>query len=150
MLDEVKFGAKKKPSDEKPSSFLSAFYDPLASLNLFSQHLVLCDIYNKGESKLIAANISNGVKGFQLKVYSSTSLALSPSLLALPSAATGFTITTTGVTALAVSAANCIYIYKNMRPFYKYTLPDLDMNEVEREGNLLIFISKYLVLRISF
>ena len=68
MLDEVKFGAKKSAREEKQKSFLSAFHDPLASLNLFSQHLVLCDINNNGEAKLIAANIANGVKGFQVRV----------------------------------------------------------------------------------
>ena len=135
MQDEVTFGAAKKGGKEGTvESFLSAFHDPLAALNLFSQHLVLCDIYNKGEAKLIAANVANGVAGFQLKVYSGTSMAASLSLLALPSAATGFVISTNGVRALAVSAHNCIYIYKNMRPFYKYTLPDLPLNDVEKEG----------------
>ena len=68
MQDTVKFGTVESDFSGKPSSFLSAYYDPLASLNLFSQHLVLCDIHNTGEAKLIAANISNGLKGFQLKV----------------------------------------------------------------------------------
>lgn len=70
MNDEVKFGTQKsQKSPEK--SFLSAFYDPLAALNVFSQHLCLSDISNNGESKLIAANVANGRNGFQLKVNKS-------------------------------------------------------------------------------
>jgi Bardet-Biedl syndrome 1 protein len=69
-------------------------------------------------------------------VYSNTALALSPSLLGLPSAAVGFTINTQGVTALGVAALNSIFIYKNMRPFYKYTLPDLEVEEVEKDGKI--------------
>ena len=37
------------------------------------------------------------------------------------------------IPAVAVASGSHIYIYKNMRPYFKFTLPTLDINPTEQE-----------------
>ena len=38
------------------------------------------------------------------------------------------------MTAVGVAAGAAIFIYKNMRAFFKYTLPELELNQIEKEA----------------
>jgi len=133
MLDEVKFGSKTQTKEKNVSFLLSAHHDPLAAVVCLSQHVVLADVNNDGESKLVIGHINDGQSGFKLKLFSKTSLVQSPSLLALPSAVVDFKISN-GITAIAVASMNNIFIYKSMKPYFKYTLPTMDLNQVEKEA----------------
>ena len=37
------------------------------------------------------------------------------------------------ITAIAVASGPHIYVYKNMRPYFKFTLPALDINPIEED-----------------
>ena len=37
------------------------------------------------------------------------------------------------ITAIAVASGPHIYVYKNMRPYFKFTLPVLDINPIEED-----------------
>ena len=40
----------------------------------------------------------------------------------------------TNILAIAVASMNNIFIYKNMKPYFKYTLPTMELNQVEKEA----------------
>lgn len=44
--------------------------------------------------------------------------------------------------ALAVAAGSSVFIYKNMRPHFKYCLPHLDAHPKEREVGIKFFAKK--------
>lgn len=124
---------KKREKVKNVSSFISAFSEPLAGLVTLPQHCTLSDVNNNGEYKLVVGHLGDGKSGFRLKVFAQTSLVHSPALLALPSAVVGFNIAN-GIKALAVAAGSNIFIYKNLKPYFKYTLPELELNQVEKEA----------------
>ena len=118
---------------ETENSFISAFSDPLAGLVTLPQHCALSDVNNNGEYKLVVGHLNDGQSGFRLKVYAQTSLVHSPALLALPAGVCAFNIAN-GVHALAVAAGSFVFIYKNLKPYFKYTLPELELDQVEKEA----------------
>lgn len=133
-MDEVNFGREESVSrKDDEACFIAAFSQPLARLSVYSCHLALSDTGNNGESKLIAASFNDGVSKFMLKVFSKTSLVSQNAILGLPSAVTSFNISK-GVSAVGVAAGAAIFIYKNMRAFFKYTLPELELNQIEKEA----------------
>jgi len=36
--------------------------------------------------------------------------------------------------AIAVASGPCIYVYKNLRPYFKFTLPVLEIHQMEHEA----------------
>ena len=36
--------------------------------------------------------------------------------------------------AIAVASGPCIYVYKNLRPYFKFTLPGLEIHQMEHEA----------------
>ena len=89
---EEKSDKYKKEKKNEGLPFLSAHYDPLAGVVTLPQHVILADVHNDGESKLVVGHVNDGISGFKLKLFSQTSLVQSPSLLSLPSAVTSFNI----------------------------------------------------------
>ena len=57
------------------------------------------------------------------------------SLLELPTSLVAFSMDPTPpiIPALAVAAASNVYVYKNMRPYFKFSLPSLEVNRLEKE-----------------
>ena len=56
-------------SDTKPSKWLDAYQDPVASLYTFTQCITLSDIQADGDWKLIIADLGTGSFNMKLKVY---------------------------------------------------------------------------------
>ncbi|KAK2150691.1 hypothetical protein LSH36_395g02065 [Paralvinella palmiformis] len=100
--------------------WLNAHYDPVASLYTFTQCITLSDINADGENKLVIADLGTGSYDMKLKVYKGTSLMTENTIIDLP-------------TAVAVASGPYIYVYKNLRPYFKFTLPTLDVNPQEEE-----------------
>ncbi|CAL4179432.1 unnamed protein product, partial [Meganyctiphanes norvegica] len=113
--------------------WLTAHNDPLASLYTFSSCMALADLHGDGESKLIIADLGTGAYNMKLKVYKGTSLMSENTLIDLPTGVITFHMDTTEprVPAVAVASGSYIYIYKNLRPYFKFTLPTLEVNPME-------------------
>ncbi|KAG7165240.1 Bardet-Biedl syndrome 1-like [Homarus americanus] len=113
--------------------WLTAHHDPLASLYTFSSCMALADLHGDGESKLIIADLGTGAYNMKLKVYRGTSLMSENTLIDLPTGVITFHMDTTEprVPAVAVASGSYIYIYKNLRPYFKFTLPTLEVNSTE-------------------
>ncbi|XP_071535409.1 BBSome complex member BBS1 [Panulirus ornatus] len=113
--------------------WLTAHHDPLATLYTFSSCMALADLHGDGESKLIIADLGTGAYNMKLKVYRGTSLMSENTLIDLPTGVITFHMDTTEprVPAVAVASGSYIYIYKNLRPYFKFTLPTLEVNPTE-------------------
>lgn len=121
------------PQDD--AKWLTAHIDPLATLYTFTSCMTLADLNGDGDHKLIIADLGTGQYDMKLKVYKGTSLVSENTLLDLPTAVTTFFMDSVEprVPAIAVASGACVYVYKNLKPYYKYTLPSLDVNETERD-----------------
>lgn len=127
-------------SDPESSPWLEAHSDPVAGVNTLSCCMDLADLSGDGENCLVLADIgSTGTTGaastgMKLKVFRGTSLVSESSLLDLPSGLVAFfmDLNEPRVPALAVASGPCVYVYKNLRPYFKFTLPGLELDPLEQ------------------
>lgn len=85
--------------------------------------------------KLAIADLGNGQNNVKLNIYHGTQLFQQISLIEVPAGIVSFYqdgVSTT-VPALAVAAGQFLFIYKNLKPFYKFQLPFLEVNQTEVE-----------------
>lgn len=121
--------------EEGSSSWLDAHYDPVASLNTLTACMVLEDLNCDGDYKLLIGDFGSGAFDVKMKVFGGTRMISETPLLELPTAICTFYIDTTEphTPAVAVASGSFIYIFKNMRPYFKFSLPSLEVNEKEKE-----------------
>ncbi|XP_064489592.1 Bardet-Biedl syndrome 1 protein-like [Ornithodoros turicata] len=118
------------------SHWLPAHHDSYATLYTFSSCICTADLYGDGDYRLLVADLGTTTHGMKLKVFKGPSLQSEHTLVDLPTAVVAFHMDTCGPKAPAVAVASgpCIYVYKNMRPFYKFTLPTLPVHNAELEA----------------
>lgn len=141
-------------SDAKSSKWLDAYHDPVASLYTFTQCITLSDIQADGDWKLIIADLGSGSTNMKLKVYKGTDLISENTIIDLPTGVVTFYMDThePRTPAIAVASGPFIYIYKNLRPYFKFTLPPLEVNSVEedlwnqvREGRINVHVLREML-----
>ncbi|PIK35715.1 putative Bardet-Biedl syndrome 1 protein, partial [Apostichopus japonicus] len=117
------------------TKWLSAHFDPVASLYTFSSCMTLSDITGDGENRLVIADLGTGAHNMKLKVYKGTSLVNENTIIDLPTGVATFymDIIEPRVPAVAVASGPYLYVYKNLRPYFKFTLPPLEVNPVEQD-----------------
>ncbi|XP_039337778.1 Bardet-Biedl syndrome 1 protein isoform X4 [Mauremys reevesii] len=122
-------------SNEANSKWLDAHYDPMANLYTFSSCIALADLHGDGEYKLVVGDLGMAGHTMRLKVYRGTGLASESTLLDLPSAVSTFLMDQNEprTPAVAVASGPFVYVYKNLRPYFKFTLPPLDANPLEQD-----------------
>ncbi|KAM9424178.1 BBSome complex member BBS1 [Pholidichthys leucotaenia] len=115
--------------------WLDAHYDPVAGLYTFSSCVDLADLSGDGESRLVVGDLGLGSLGMKLKVYRGTALMSESALLDLPAGLVAFfmDLHEPRIPAVAVASGPCIYVYKNLRPYFKFTLPSLEVNTLEQD-----------------
>lgn len=115
--------------------WLDAHYDPVAGLYTFSSCVDLADLSGDGESRLVLGDLGSGSSGMKLKVYRGTALMSESTLLDLPAGLVAFfmDLHEPRIPAVAVASGPCIYVYKNLRPYFKFTLPSLEVNTLEQD-----------------
>ncbi|XP_026171414.1 BBSome complex member BBS1 [Mastacembelus armatus] len=115
--------------------WLDAHYDPVAGLFAFSSCVDLADLSGDGESRLVVGDLGAGSSGMKLKVYRGTALMSESALLDLPTGVVAFfmDLHEPRIPAVAVASGPCIYVYKNLRPYFKFTLPSLEVNTLEQD-----------------
>ncbi|XP_077996781.1 BBSome complex member BBS1-like [Glandiceps talaboti] len=135
IQSDVKSPEISNTSSEANSKWLDAHYDPVASLYTFTSCLALSDLNGDGENKLIVADLGTGSYDMKLKVYKGTTLMSENAIIDLPTGVSTFFMDTNEprTPAIAVASGPYIYVYKNLRPYFKFTLPPLDVNPVEQD-----------------
>ena len=114
---------------------MNAYYDPVANINTHSNAIELADIFADGDFKLITAHYSTNKTDLKLKVFKGASLIKESNLVDVPTALISLYMDNLQprVPGIAVAAGSSIYIYKNLRPSFQFTLPALDVHAVEKE-----------------
>ncbi|CAL8284178.1 unnamed protein product [Merluccius merluccius] len=117
------------------SKWLDAHYDPVANLYTFTSCVDLADLGGDGENKLVIGDLGDGSCGMKLKVYRGTALVSESTLLDLPTGLVSFLMDLhePRIPAVAVASGPFIYVYKNLRPYFKFTLPGLEVNALEQD-----------------
>ncbi|KAG7217815.1 hypothetical protein INR49_020877 [Caranx melampygus] len=115
--------------------WLDAHYDPVACLHTLSSCVDLADLSGDGESQLVLGDLGSGSSGMKLKVYRGTALVSESTLLDLPAGLVAFfmDLHEPRIPAVAVASGPCVYVYKNLRPYFKFTLPGLEVNALEQD-----------------
>ncbi|XP_067831667.1 Bardet-Biedl syndrome 1 protein isoform X2 [Heptranchias perlo] len=121
--------------NEANAKWLDAHYDPVANLYTFSSCVALADLQGDGENKLVVGDLGTGLYNMTLKVYKGTNMLSNNTLIDLPTGVVAFLMDTNEprTPAVAVASGPYIYIYKNLRPYFKFTLPPLDVNSLEQD-----------------
>uniref|UniRef100_A0A4W5KGD7 BBSome complex member BBS1 n=1 Tax=Hucho hucho TaxID=62062 RepID=A0A4W5KGD7_9TELE len=122
-------------SVSETSKWLDAHYDPVANLYTFSSCIALADLHGDGENKLVVGDLGTGSCNMKLKVYRGTGLMSENTLLDLPTGLVSFLMDQhePRTPAIAVASGPFIYVYKNLRPYFKFTLPPLEVNALEQD-----------------
>uniref|UniRef100_A0A8C1LYN0 Bardet-Biedl syndrome 1 n=2 Tax=Cyprinus carpio TaxID=7962 RepID=A0A8C1LYN0_CYPCA len=124
-----------KDTSVASSKWLDAHYDPVANLYTFSSCIALSDLHGDGENKLVVGDLGTGVCNVKLKVYRGTGVLSESTLLDLPTGLVSFLMDLhePRTPAIAVASGPFIYVYKNLRPYFKFTLPSLEVNPLEQD-----------------
>ena len=114
-----------------PDVWLQAFHDPVAGLRVFSQSLRLVDLSGDGDFRLLAADLDR-----KLKVFRGTGVSSVHPLLDQPVAAAVFypDAAVPRTPAVAVAAGANVFIYRNLRPYLKFSLPQVPLSAAELEA----------------
>jgi Bardet-Biedl syndrome 1 protein len=111
--------------DTKKSFWLDAWTDPLANLQAFSECMVLADLNGDGDYKLVVADQLK-----RLRVFKGTSLVHEKQLLDVPVAVASYCMDyqTPRRPIVAVASSNNVFLYRNLEPYYKFSLPPVALH----------------------
>ncbi|GAB1599863.1 Bardet-Biedl syndrome 1 protein-like [Argonauta hians] len=120
---------------EEKEKWLDAYHDPVASLYTFTQCIALSDIKADGDWKLIIGNLGIDNYVTKLKVFQGTTLIHESTLLDLPNGVVSFYMDThePRTPAIAVCSGPYIYVFKNLRPYYKFSMPTIEIDPTEQD-----------------
>ncbi|CAF1425886.1 unnamed protein product [Adineta steineri] len=131
------------------SKWLSAHNDFVAGINTVGSCVELVDLYAEGSVNLVIADFGNILLmpkiQAKLKVFKEFSLLKENNLSDLPCAVVACYMDTLQprIPALAVASGSAVFLFKSLRPYYKFVLPQMEIAQVEkdvwhkaREGNI--------------
>uniref|UniRef100_A0A8B9N213 Bardet-Biedl syndrome 1 N-terminal domain-containing protein n=1 Tax=Accipiter nisus TaxID=211598 RepID=A0A8B9N213_9AVES len=135
-------GNEMAAAEESASLWLEAHDDPLAGLRSFPACMALADLHGDGDHKLVVG-IPRDAGGPRLTVVRGAGILTSLALPEAPAGLGAFGVTPLGgggnlggpggAPALVVAAGSALYVYRNLRPFYKYSLPPQPPHPLERD-----------------
>ncbi|GBP84352.1 Bardet-Biedl syndrome 1 protein homolog [Eumeta japonica] len=107
------------------------------NLNTLASNLALVDLQSDNEYKLLVGDLGHeNNEGPKLKVFKGAAQISDISLPDLPLGVVGFYCTETmpqSLPIVAVAYGFGLYMYRNMKLFYKYNLPTIELNVTEKE-----------------
>eukprot|EP00164_Ancoracysta_twista_P002068 GFYU01002724.1.p1 GENE.GFYU01002724.1~~GFYU01002724.1.p1 ORF type:complete len:595 (-),score=154.58 GFYU01002724.1:156-1940(-) len=111
--------------------WLHAWLDPVASFQSFSSCIRCADLDCNNEDKLLLADPEQR----KLRVYKGTTVVTEHTLLEKPCSICVFyqDEKTPRTPSVAVAAGPYIFIYRHMKPYFKFTLPSLEIDTKENE-----------------
>ncbi|XP_011313154.1 Bardet-Biedl syndrome 1 protein [Fopius arisanus] len=118
------------------SRWLDAVWEPNANIHALPGGLDMLDVAGDNEARLIITDLTSEVTdSAKVRVYKNGDPVTEHNIMESPCGVVGFYSENAEPrsAAVAVGAGSSIYIYKNMRPHFKYCLPYLDAHPKERE-----------------
>eukprot|EP01029_Cantina_marsupialis_P027873 TRINITY_DN774111_c0_g1_i1.p1 TRINITY_DN774111_c0_g1~~TRINITY_DN774111_c0_g1_i1.p1 ORF type:complete len:582 (+),score=125.00 TRINITY_DN774111_c0_g1_i1:159-1904(+) len=112
----------------KNDPWLNAWFDPVANLNAYSGCMRYVDLNGDGDEKLLVADSSS-----RLRVYKGTAMSNEVVLVGKPSVMCHFYSDSNmpRIPAVAVGSGNFVYIYRNLKPYFRFTLPNVEPHAKE-------------------
>eukprot|EP00736_Rhodelphis_marinus_P010114 Rmarinus@m.24802 len=109
--------------------WLDAWDDPIAGVKTLSSCVRVADLRGDGDDHLLIADFER-----KLRVYKGTRLVVEHALLDLPSALCAWYADNNipREPLVAVASGPHVFIYRNLRPYYKFTLPPLEADAREK------------------
>lgn len=110
------------------SPWLHAHYDKLASIRTSSAGVTLLDLHGSGEHALLCADYDD-----KLRVFAGTRQRSEHPLVDVPVAVCGFYMDEKKprVPAVGVASGPHVFVYRNLRPFFKFTAPPVELDPTE-------------------
>lgn len=125
-------GDGEAPRNDKsaPKFWLDAYTDRVANIHARSDCVCLCDVFGDFDKRLVVVDGSQK----KLKLWKGTTLEAELKLVDNPVALCSVygDNSKRRIPALCVAAGPHIYIYRNLRAYYKFTLPDLEFSDREK------------------
>jgi Bardet-Biedl syndrome 1 protein len=128
----------KKTQRHRDGPWLNAWYDPVANLSAFSPCMCLADTAGDKEFRLLVADSAR-----MLRVFKDTSLLSEHAIMDIPVAMAAFISDVSSPPSIAVASGSYVFIYRNLRPYLKFTLPPVQLESAEldvwdklKDGNL--------------
>lgn len=120
----------KSLQQDAKNPWLHAWYDPLAGLKTMTSCVRLGDLHGDADSKLCICDTEKK----SIIVYKGTAQAGTYELLDVPVAMciTYAEATQPRIPTLAVAAGSYIFMYRNMRPYKKWTCPAIEISDAEQ------------------
>lgn len=117
-------------------NWLLAHSDSTANLLTHSACICFSDLNGDGDQKLVIGDLADGVRGMKLNIYGGTLLLSQLTLIDVPCGVISFHMESNEprIPAIGVASGTFLYIYKNLKPFYKFSLPSLEINAAELEA----------------
>ncbi|XP_076652721.1 BBSome complex member BBS1-like [Halictus rubicundus] len=116
--------------------WLEALWEPGAKLYTLPNSLDMLDVTGDGDARLICADLGTlSANSTKIRVYKGGDQVTEHNMVDRPCGVIGL-YTENGEprsSVLAVGGGSSVYIFKNMRPYYKYCLPHIDVHPKERE-----------------
>ncbi|VDM95983.1 unnamed protein product [Onchocerca ochengi] len=105
-------------------------------LNTIQSCVCLADFHANGDYKLAIGDFGTEKYGIRLKIFKGFQVIVDNSLNDLPSALISFNSENVkpNPSSLALACDTTILIYKNLKPFYKFAIPSLEINKDEAEA----------------
>ncbi|KAF6216036.1 hypothetical protein GE061_000373 [Apolygus lucorum] len=121
-----------RPKEENP--WIDAYSDPKADLQTFSTCLTLSDLNADDDHKLVIGDIGNGIQS-KLKVFKGTSLTAELPLLTQPTAVKCVHTDRNEprVAGIIVATGANVLVYRNCRPYFKFSVPPQECSGLEVE-----------------
>lgn len=115
---------KKKPK----KYWLSAWNDPMAGLSCYSACIRFADLEGDGNYSLLCATLDK-----KLKIFRDMSTFFDSVLLGTPVAMVPLYTDAENLDkpSIAIAAGPYVFIYRHLRPYFKFTVPPVDVNVTE-------------------
>ncbi|KAH9408723.1 Bardet-Biedl syndrome 1 protein, partial [Tyrophagus putrescentiae] len=124
----------KSALERASEKWLLANHDSNANIYTISSGISLADLYQDGDYRLLIGDI--GFTGSpKLKVYHGTYLQCENLLVDIPC---GVVVVHNDkpelTTSVIVASGSYLFVYRNLKPFYKFSLPPLETNKIESDA----------------
>lgn len=114
----------------KKNPWLHAWSDPIAGIHCYSQNMLLWDLNDDGDSKLVVADKDN-----KIKIYKGTNVLFEDNLITRPIAVEVFYENNKKplIPIIAVAADDKLMLYLKYRQYYLYIFPPIPVDPEEQE-----------------
>jgi hypothetical protein len=131
-VEESKDASSKDSKDKnqhRKNPWLHAWSDPIAGVHCYSQSMILADLNDDGDSKLVLADRDN-----KIKIYQGTALLFQDNLITRPIAVEIFYENNKKplIPIIAIAADDKLMLYHKYRQHYLYIFPPIAVNEEEQ------------------